>query len=106
MKMTRTTVAVLCAFLEAGRGTELYGLEIMDSAGIRSGTLYPILHRLEQAGWITGAWEDVAVGDEGRPRRRYYRLTPEGAGQASAVASRQAQSRLASRPDVARPVTL
>jgi DNA-binding PadR family transcriptional regulator len=39
----------------------------------RHGTLYPILHRLEDEGWIRGTWS----GDGGR-RRKVYRLTGSG----------------------------
>jgi DNA-binding PadR family transcriptional regulator len=38
-----------------------------------TGTIYPALHRLEEAGLITGTWSQV----DGR-RRRTYRLTPAG----------------------------
>jgi PadR family transcriptional regulator, regulatory protein PadR len=45
-----------------------------------SGTLYPILTRLEQAGWVESAWEDLATHETaGRPRRRSYRVRPDGA---------------------------
>lgn len=45
--------------------------------GLRSGTLYPILAKLEEAGWIRGAWEfDKRV--VGGPPRRGYRLTANG----------------------------
>ena len=37
-------------------------------------SLYPLLYRLEQRGWIKGRW----VEEEGQRRRRFYRLTPEG----------------------------
>ena len=37
-------------------------------------SLYPLLYRLEQRGWIAGRWVEKA----GQRRRRYYRLTPEG----------------------------
>ena len=37
-------------------------------------SLYPLLYRLEERGWITGAW----VEKPGERRRRFYRLTPEG----------------------------
>ena len=37
-------------------------------------SLYPLLYRLEQRGWIKGRW----VEGEGQRRRRFYRLTPEG----------------------------
>ena len=37
-------------------------------------SLYPLLYRLEDRGWIEGRW----VEKPGQRRRRYYRLTPEG----------------------------
>src|SRR5919109_5079206 len=37
-------------------------------------SLYPLLYRLEERGWITGRWVEKA----GERRRRYYKLTPEG----------------------------
>ena len=40
----------------------------------RVASLYPLLYRLEQRGWIQGRWVEKA----GQRRRRYYRLTPQG----------------------------
>ena len=57
---------------------ERYGYEIGESAGLRSGTVHPILARLEGAGWVRSRWEDVDTRTAGRPARRYYRLTPGG----------------------------
>jgi DNA-binding PadR family transcriptional regulator len=37
-------------------------------------SLYPLLDRLEERGWIAGKWVEKA----GERRRRFYRLTPEG----------------------------
>jgi PadR family transcriptional regulator, regulatory protein PadR len=37
-------------------------------------SLYPLLYRLEERGWLKGRW----VEREGQRRRRFYRLTPEG----------------------------
>lgn len=37
-------------------------------------SLYPLLYRLEERGWISGAWLEKA----GERRRRYYKLTAEG----------------------------
>jgi transcriptional regulator len=37
-------------------------------------SLYPLLYRLEERGWIKGAW----VEKPGERRRRFYRLTPTG----------------------------
>ncbi|GAA2204422.1 PadR family transcriptional regulator [Nonomuraea monospora] len=76
------TQAVLRAFLD-DPPRERYGLELCEVAGLPSGTLYPILARLEQAGWVESRWEDPeAHVAEGRPRRRYYRVTTDGAQQA------------------------
>ena len=73
MRMTKPTSAVLDALLECDR----YGFDIMDRTGLKSGTLYPILGRLERAGWIVGEWEKTPE-DLGRPRRKYYRMTAQG----------------------------
>jgi DNA-binding PadR family transcriptional regulator len=67
---------------------ELYGLQIGEAAGLRSGTVHPILARLEGYGWLTSRWEDVDAAAEGRPARRYYRLTADGAAAASAALAR------------------
>jgi PadR family transcriptional regulator len=37
-------------------------------------SLYPLLYRLEERGWIHGRWVEKA----GERRRRFYRLTPAG----------------------------
>jgi PadR family transcriptional regulator PadR len=37
-------------------------------------SLYPLLYRLEERGWIQGTWIEKA----GERRRRYYKLTAEG----------------------------
>ena len=42
----------------------------------RVASLYPLLYRLEKRGWIHGRWVEKA----GQRRRRYYKLTPAGAG--------------------------
>jgi len=55
----------------------MYGLEICSAAGLPSGTIHPILARLERFGWLESDWEDVDPHEQGRPRRRYYRLNPQ-----------------------------
>lgn len=55
-----------------------YGLDLMRATGQPSGTIYPILTRLQRAGWVEASWEQVDPAAEGRPQRRYYRLTPDG----------------------------
>ncbi|GAA3048576.1 PadR family transcriptional regulator [Actinokineospora globicatena] len=55
---------------------EYYGLEICAEAGLPSGTIHPILARLERVGWLRSRWEEVDPAREGRPRRRYYSIDP------------------------------
>jgi len=76
-RMTIPTQLVLRALL-ADPAKELYGVEIGTAAGPPSGTVHPILARLETVGWLTSRWEDIDPRAEGRPARRYYRLTPDG----------------------------
>jgi transcriptional regulator len=45
-----------------------------DLLRVETGSLYPALHRLEEAGCITASWEH---SDKGK-RARFYRLTPRG----------------------------
>jgi PadR family transcriptional regulator PadR len=61
---------------------EMYGLQICEQAGLPSGTIHPILARLEGLGWLESRWEDVSPQEEGRPRRRYYYWSKNGAEQA------------------------
>jgi DNA-binding PadR family transcriptional regulator len=75
--MTIPTQRVLESLL-ADPSVELYGIEIGDVAGLPSGTVHPILARLEGLGWLSSRWEDVDPSVVGRPARRYYRLTPDG----------------------------
>lgn len=78
LRVTAAVAKVLAAFL-ADADQDQYGLELMRATGHPSGTLYPILVRLQRAGWISASWEDVDPAAAGRPARRYYRLTPQGA---------------------------
>ena len=69
------TVAMLNAMEQGAR----FGLEIMDATNLPSGTVYPTLNRLESRDLVRGRWESEAVAQrDGRPRRRYYRITKEG----------------------------
>jgi PadR family transcriptional regulator PadR len=63
---------------------ELFGGDITHLAGLRPGTVHPVLARLEGVGWLTSRWEDLAASED-RPPRRVYRLTAEGAQAARAV---------------------
>lgn len=71
------TLAVLRAVLDGAS----YGLDIMERTGLPSGTVYPTLRRMEKRGYLSARWENEEVARrEGRPRRRYYRLTGAGEG--------------------------
>ena len=78
VRMTAAVAKVLAAFL-ADPAADRYGLDLMRATGHPSGTLYPILLRLQRAGWIDARWEEIDPVAAGRPARRYYRLTAEGA---------------------------
>jgi DNA-binding PadR family transcriptional regulator len=67
---------------------EMYGLEIGKAVDLAPGTVQPILHKFEEIGWLESRFEDIDPADEGRPRRRYYRLTPDGAEFARAALAR------------------
>lgn len=77
-RITTSVVRVLSALL-ADPGADRYGLDLMQDTGLASGTLYPILIRLQRAGWVESYWEDIDPVAQGRPSRRYYRLTVDGA---------------------------
>ena len=61
------------------------GADIFAATKVSSGTLYPMLVRLEEAGWLVSEWENIDPVKEGRPRRRYYSVT--GLGQMKARAA-------------------
>lgn len=74
-----TSVAQVLAVLLDDPQAERYGLELMRATGLPSGTIYPILARLQAAGWLQADWETIDPVVAGRPARRYYRLTAAGA---------------------------
>ncbi|KFZ77872.1 PadR family transcriptional regulator [Amycolatopsis sp. MJM2582] len=78
-RMTLPTLLVLRALM-TDPSRELYGLQICAEAGLPSGTVHPILARLEGLGWLSSRWEAVDAREEGRPRRRYYRVDPAAMG--------------------------
>ncbi len=77
-RMTTQTLAVLSVMV-GDPTAEWYGLDLTRRAGLRPGTIYPLLDRLLKVGWMERRWEDIDPTAEGRPRRRLYRLTGVGA---------------------------
>jgi DNA-binding PadR family transcriptional regulator len=72
---TYPTTLVLQAIADGVR----YGFDIADRTGLKTGTVYPALRRLETQGFVRSNWEkDAAARREQRPARRYYEITREG----------------------------
>ncbi len=69
------TIKLLTLLLEQP-DAQRYGYELMKSSGLNSGTMYPILMRLHERGFLDAAWRPPA--SEGRPPRHAYRLTDAG----------------------------
>ena len=75
VRMTAPLERVLRVFLDDPVAPR-YGYDLMKAAALPSGTLYPLLARLEARALVVSAWETPRQDGE-RPRR-YYRLTSEG----------------------------
>jgi DNA-binding PadR family transcriptional regulator len=91
------SAALVLQALAHGHG---YGFEVMRVTRLPSGTVYPLLRRLEAAGLVQSRWEDRSDAHaESRPARRYYETTPEGAAALSEARTRLAfQRALFDRP--------
>ena len=74
-RLTRTLTRALLVFLEEPRSWR-YGYDLMKVAGLSSGTLYPLLARLADDGWLESRWEESEF--PGKPPRQLYRLTATG----------------------------
>ena len=75
MNLTYPTTLVLHALANGSN----HGFDVIDATGLASGTVYPILRRLEEERLVTARWENVSIArEEQRPPRRYYELTAVG----------------------------
>ncbi len=77
VRISGPTIKALSLFIERSP-TPLSGADFVNEKRILSGTLYPLLDRLETAGWLESNWENVDPAEVGRPRKRLYRLTANG----------------------------
>jgi PadR family transcriptional regulator PadR len=93
IRKTPATVSVLRVMCVAN-GPQ-WGLQIVRDSGRPAGSVYPILARLEAAGWARSNWETDS--DHGGPRRRYYQFTPDGR-EAALAMTEPATSGPAARP--------
>lgn len=95
-RISRQTVDVLAELLRTP-GKWRYGYDLMKVTGVAAGTLYPILARLADAGWLASEWDRAA--EDGRPPRQNYRLTPSGrAGAREMIARASALNLAEARP--------
>jgi PadR family transcriptional regulator len=79
----------VAAIMQALDNGYQYGFDIMDMTGLPSGTVYPALRRLEEAGYVKSRWEKHAIAQqEMRPPRKYYELTKAGKALLSEAVSR------------------
>ena len=70
---------------EPGRD-DWFALEMCRQTGLGSGTVAQILFRLHDWGWVSSRWEDATEAhQQGRPRRRFYSLTGQGATEARRI---------------------
>jgi len=74
LDITPKMANVLKVFLE-NPAEPRYGFELMRLTGLASGSLYPMLARLERAGWLTRGREDIDPHVQGRPARLHYTIT-------------------------------
>jgi DNA-binding PadR family transcriptional regulator len=82
-RVTVPTLKVLNSLIAAA--SELSGADLIRTCHLPSGTLYPILIRLEQCGWVKSRWEALDPSEAGRPRRRLYTITKVGVANAEAA---------------------
>jgi DNA-binding PadR family transcriptional regulator len=76
--MRRLSITAVCVLQAIADGYQ-YGFDIIDQTQLPSGTVYPALGRLERDGLVKSAWENEQDAHaDGRPARRYYRLTAPG----------------------------
>lgn len=75
LKATKSAVKVAEALLE-NPSKERHGFDIAAKTKLKSGTVYPILLRFENARWLESRWEESE--HNGRPPKRMYRLTAIG----------------------------
>lgn len=74
-RVTAATLDVLSVLADTDH--DLHGFAIAQQTHRPTGSIYPILSRLENAGWLDSYWE-TQNPQEGLPRRRFYRLQPDG----------------------------
>ncbi len=88
---------VLDALAHTGQDELMWGYRLCEETGLGSGTVYPILERLEAAGHVSARKETPPPAD--RPPRRFYELT--GTGRQLAASARPAKKLVAREAHIA-----
>jgi DNA-binding MarR family transcriptional regulator len=83
-RLTHASLKILRALLD-NPTVRLSGADLHRRSGVFTGTLYPMLLRFEAAGWMDSEWENIDPKQAGRPRKRFYWLTPTGLARAQAA---------------------
>lgn len=84
MRITLSLTRVLRVFID-NPSEKLWGFDLGKRSKLPSGTIYPLLARLERNGWVVADWEEIDESKEGRRKRRYYQLTELGSREAEKV---------------------
>ena len=86
LRISPALLAVLTELLQGDtRGEQLHGYALIKATGYQSGTIYPILKRLEKAGWVHRQKEEIDEWKEHRRARVFYQLSEVGVGEARAI---------------------
>jgi PadR family transcriptional regulator PadR len=102
MKRTKHVIQIAAALM-ADPDAHHHGYALGGETGLRSGVLYPVLHRMLEEGWLEDGWEEQpANGRRTRPPRRYYTLTDLGRQELGAMPAPAPSPRALRRP---RPAT-
>ncbi|MGD6749144.1 helix-turn-helix transcriptional regulator [Streptomyces sp. BH105] len=96
IRLTRPTLEVIKVLMASTSDDPAWGLKICMEADLGSGTVYPILDRLLDHGWVTSRNESEP--HPSRPPRRYYELTAVGQANAAAALEGRRSRRTGWRP--------
>jgi PadR family transcriptional regulator, regulatory protein PadR len=96
IRLTKATRAVLDILMVADPDNPPWGFRLCEEADVGSGSVYPMLERLEECGWIRGFPEEPQPA--GRSARRYYEMTDMGRAEYSVALVLRAASRQRRRP--------
>lgn len=100
-RVTLPTLVILAVFMSEPL-RERYGYELSQLTGLGSGTVLQCLYRLEKWSWLESRWEDKAAANrDGRPPRRFYRLTGVGQREATTLLAGRFKGRLRFVPELA-----